>query len=286
MEKVLFLFMIFSTIGWLWETPWVSFRMKKYVNRGFLHGPYIPIYGCAIVTVILSMGIFDGINNSSIFLMLIQVVYIGLVTAVWEFLTSWTLEKIFHTRWWDYSDHKFNFQGRVSLHVTVFFAISAFVIWRFVNPVFVELYDAIPEKTMFALLIGFYIVFSIDSYLTLRDLFKLRDIIITLEKLSTEITGKIGVSVADFKDGLQLRKDYLKGNLSEVKLQIQELLKKLPSGPSFKSVKTELEKVSDTLKNRSSIYRFMAKYPHSASSKLSTFKLTIKNMAINKDKIK
>ena len=58
MEKVLFLFMIFSTIGWLWETPWVSFRMKKYVNRGFLHGPYIPIYGCAIVTVILSMGIF------------------------------------------------------------------------------------------------------------------------------------------------------------------------------------------------------------------------------------
>ena len=143
MGKILFLFIIFSTIGWLWETPWVSIRTKKYVNRGFLHGPYIPIYGFAIVTVVLSMGIFNGIHNSSVFLILLQIIYIGLVTAVWEFFTSYILEKIFHTRWWDYSSHKFNFQGRISLHVSFFFAISGYLVWRFINPVFVSLFDII-----------------------------------------------------------------------------------------------------------------------------------------------
>jgi len=282
MEKVLFLFMSFSIIGWLWETPWVSFRTKKYVNRGFLNGPYIPIYGFAIVTIVLSMGIFNGINNSSIFYIIAQIIYIGFVTAIWEFFTSWGLEKVFHTRWWDYSSHKFNFQGRISLHVTLFFAVGGYILWRFVNPVFVTLYNSIPSNSLLVLLTIFYIIFSIDSYLTLRDLFKLRDIIIRLEKLSKEISDKFEVSVSEFKDGIQFSKDYLKGNLVEVKSQIQELISNLPAGPSMKKIKTDLEQVSNAIKTRSRIYRFMAKYPNSFSTRITSLKVTLKNTIVKK----
>jgi uncharacterized membrane protein len=284
MEKVLFLFVIFSLVGWLWETPWVSLRTKKYVNRGFLNGPYIPIYGFAIVTIVLSMGIFDGINSSGIFFVLTQIIYIGLVTAIWEFFTSWGLEKVFHTRWWDYSSHKYNFQGRISLHVSLFFAVGGYILWRFVNPVFVTLYNSIPSSTIIVILSIFYVIFSIDSYLTLRDLFKLRDIIIKLEKLSKEITEKFEVSVSDFKGGIQFSKDYLKGNLIEVKSQIQDLISNLPSGPSMKKIKTDLELLSNTLKNKSRVYRFMSKYPNSFSTKLTKLKINLKNTIVNKNK--
>lgn len=282
MEKVLFLFMIFSMIGWLWETPWVSLRTKKYVNRGFLNGPYIPIYGFAIVTIVLSMGIFNGINNSNILFVLVQVIYIGFVTAIWEFFTSWGLEKAFHTRWWDYSSHKFNFQGRISLHVSLFFAVGGYVLWRFVNPVFISLYNSIPSNTMLIILSVFYLIFSIDSYFTLRDLFKLRDIIIKLERLSKEITEKFEVSVSEFKEGIQVRKDYLKGNLVEVKSEIQVLINNLPAGPTVKKIKAEIEQLSKTLKTRSRIYKFMSKYPNSFSTKLSNLKIALKNTIINK----
>ena len=284
MKQVLFLFMIFSIIGWLWETPWVSLRTKKYINRGFLKGPYIPIYGFAIVSIILSMEVFNVWSNSSIFLIIIQIIYIGFVTAVWEFFTSWSLEKLFHTRWWDYSSHKFNFQGRISLHVTLFFALSGYVLWNYINPVFVLLYNSIPSNALIVFLSIFYLIFSIDSYFTLRDLFKLREIIIKLEKLSKEITEKFEVSVSDIKEGIQFSKDYLKGNLVEVKSQIQVLLKNLPNGPTVKKIKNELEQVSKTLKTRSRIYRFMSKYPNSFSTKLTNLKIKLRNTVINKYK--
>ena len=75
MIRILFLFMMFCIIGWLWETPWVSLKTKKFVNRGFLHGPYIPIYGFAVITIILSMTIFDTVNQNNVFMIIIQIIY-------------------------------------------------------------------------------------------------------------------------------------------------------------------------------------------------------------------
>ena len=89
--------MIYSIIGWVYESTICSIGHRKLINRGFLNGPYCPIYGTGAVLVLL---FFAG----------------ALVTCSLEYLTSWLMEKLFHARWWDYSKRKFNIGGRVCLN--------------------------------------------------------------------------------------------------------------------------------------------------------------------------
>jgi uncharacterized membrane protein len=263
--------MMFSVVGWLWETPWVSFRLKKYVNRGFLNGPYIPIYGCAVVTIILSMVIFKDVDTSKWYFVIIQMIYMALVTALWEFVTSWVLEKLFHTRWWDYSSHKFNIQGRVSLYVSVFFGIGGYVLWRFVLPPFEWVFDNTSDLTMIITLSGFYIAFSIDSFFTLRDLFTVRSMMIAIEKLSRELKGKLGDSYDGLKLNLNTKKDNLYNSLQEMKDELERRYNNTQNILTPR-VKSEFSKISKAVSNNKYVARFYKKYPNSSSERLQKSK--------------
>jgi len=157
--------MTYAIIGWVWETPYVSIGQKKYINRGFLRGPYIPIYGLACITIILTMSVFQDFNQDRIGVILIQVMFISLVSAVWEYVTSWSLEVVFKTRWWDYSKHKFNLNGRIALDYTILFGIGGYILWRFINPLFLELYSNISGNLLVWIVTVFYLIFFIDSFL-------------------------------------------------------------------------------------------------------------------------
>ena len=99
--------MIYSIIGWIYESTLCSITNKKLINRGFLNGPYCPIYGSGAILVILILG---RIKNP------VLLFFLGaLVTCSLEYLTSYVMEKLFHARWWDYSQRKFNINGRVCL---------------------------------------------------------------------------------------------------------------------------------------------------------------------------
>ena len=89
-------FFIYSFLGWVWESCYVSVKSKKPVNRGFINGPFCTIYGFGAVSVYLILKDFD--QN-------LLVLYIGgvVVATVLEYITGWLMETIFHTRWWDYS---------------------------------------------------------------------------------------------------------------------------------------------------------------------------------------
>lgn len=103
--RVIFYFMIYSVVGWIYETTLCSITDRHFVNRGFLNGPYCPIYGSGALLDVLILG---RIENP--FLLFILGV---LVTCSLEYLTSYVMEKLFKARWWDYSDKKFNIGGRV-----------------------------------------------------------------------------------------------------------------------------------------------------------------------------
>lgn len=105
--RVIFYFMIYSVVGWIYETTLCSITDRHFVNRGFLNGPYCPIYGSGALLDVLILG---RIENP--FLLFILGV---LVTCSLEYLTSYVMEKLFKARWWDYSDKKFNIGGRVCL---------------------------------------------------------------------------------------------------------------------------------------------------------------------------
>lgn len=103
---------LYSVMGWIWESSYVSIKEKKLVNRGFVTGPVCTIYGVGAVSVYLVLRPLEGH---------IVVLYFGgvLVATLLEYLTAVIMEKMFHTSWWDYSNNKWNFQGRICLGSSV-----------------------------------------------------------------------------------------------------------------------------------------------------------------------
>ena len=120
-ETYLLLFFIYSIGGWLMEVIGKLIEKRKFVNRGFLIGPYCPIYGhgAILITILLQKYIDDPI---ALFIMGV------VVCSILEYLTSYFMEKIFHARWWDYSRYKFNINGRICLLYSVFWGLLG-ILW-------------------------------------------------------------------------------------------------------------------------------------------------------------
>ena len=100
-ETYYLLFMIYAILGWCMEVIAKFFQYHRFINRGFLIGPYCPIYGwgALAITILLKKYVYDPIV-----LFVMGVV----VCSILEYLTSYFMEKIYHSRWWDYSQRKFN----------------------------------------------------------------------------------------------------------------------------------------------------------------------------------
>ena len=111
---------------------------KKFINRGFLIGPYCPIYGTGaiLITFLLKKYVPDPF---ALFVMAI------LVCGTLEYLTSYVMEKIYHARWWDYSQRKFNINGRVCLNTIIPFGLLGMFIMYVSNPFLIGKIEALPE---------------------------------------------------------------------------------------------------------------------------------------------
>lgn len=123
-------FFIYSFLGWVWESCYVSVKTKKPVNRGFINGPFCTIYGFGAVSVYLILKDFD--KN-------LLILYVGgvVVATVLEYLTGWLMEVIFHTRWWDYSKKKFNLHGYICLGSSIAWGFFTVLLFKVFQP-FVE----------------------------------------------------------------------------------------------------------------------------------------------------
>ncbi len=263
--------MIYSVVGWIWETPYVSFNEKKYVNRGFLKGPYIPIYGYACITIILSMSIFESIGDS-ILLIIIQILFISLISAVWEYFTSLGLEVAFKTRWWDYSNRKFNLNGRVALDYTILFGIGGYLLWRFINPLFNIIFNNITPDYLLAFIIAFYILFLIDTINTFKDLLRLRDIIIKLNKLKISFAGKYDYIFGKAYNSIMEKDEGFVKALGDYKNTLRKELTSIRNNGGTKlalSIENKAKQLNKVLLKSKSISRFFSKYPKSPSKSYS-----------------
>jgi len=120
-------FILYALIGWLCEVAYCSIPEKKFVNRGFLNGPYCPIYGVGALIIVFFLGPY--IHNP------VKVFLIGMVTtSILEYITSWGMEKTFHAKWWDYSSHKFNINGRVCLKNSILFGVMSLALMYVLHP--------------------------------------------------------------------------------------------------------------------------------------------------------
>ena len=133
-------FLIYSLVGWIYETILCSVRERRFVNRGFLNGPYCPIYGCGALIDIFLLRPFT--NPVVIFFSSM------VLCSILEYITSYLMEKIFKARWWDYSNMKFNINGRVCLLGALVFGAMSLLLVKFLHPLVVRLVDMIPPLAL------------------------------------------------------------------------------------------------------------------------------------------
>lgn len=158
-EIYFLLFMSYAFLGWCMEVICKLITMKKFVNRGFLIGPYCPIYGwgAIAITILLQRYTYDPIV---LFVMSV------IICSILEYFTSYFMEKKFNARWWDYSNKKFNINGRICLETMIPFGILGTLIMYFVNPILFKLYNSIPELVLHITSAVLFIIFITDNIIS------------------------------------------------------------------------------------------------------------------------
>ena len=148
-------FVLYAFIGYVCEVIYCSIGQRKLVNRGFLYGPWLPIYGCGglIVEIFLV-----PLKKYPILVFLFGMV----LTSIVEYIGSWGLEKIFSIKLWDYSKHKLNINGRVCLLNSTLFGIMSIALVYFVQPYIQKLISLIPEIIRYNLADLLRILFTVD----------------------------------------------------------------------------------------------------------------------------
>lgn len=187
---LLFYLFIYSLLGWICEVLYAYILNGKYVNRGFLYGPFCPIYGVGFVIILMFMDLMYTQFHFEISVLILFII-VTISTTVLEFITGWILEKIFNTRWWDYSNEKYNFMGLICLKFSLIWGICGVLIIKTVHPFITYLIKAIPVSAGSFILICFYIYFTVDIIYTVRQLFAFKDIIIQMNAVSKQITHNI-----------------------------------------------------------------------------------------------
>lgn len=170
------IFIMFAFIGWVSEEIYVGVLVEhRLVNRGFLHGPLCPVYGFGGVVILM---LPPSLYNTWIPLFFASMV---LCTVV-EYFVSWIMEKLFHARWWDYSQYKIQLNGRVCLLNSVLFGFLGLGVIRFVYPHIIEFLDWMGETVIHVTANSIAVVLAVDLFFTVR---KLVDFARTMEKLKS-----------------------------------------------------------------------------------------------------
>lgn len=180
---IFLLFLIYAFLGYLVEVAFCSLWAKKLVlNRGFFLGPYLPIYGvsCLLIgSVVLKY-------KSDFFTVFVLSAFIA--TTV-EYITSYVLEKIFKARWWDYTDRKFNIEGRVCLFNASLFGIGGLVYTYFFDPLVTGLLNKMSHLMLIIVSLSLLVIFSVDVIITVVTLCQVK--ISSLKFKNRDITAEI-----------------------------------------------------------------------------------------------
>lgn len=164
---IVLLFFVYAFAGWCMEVALKYRQYHRFINRGFLTGPVCPIYGCGAVLITLVIGNLTRVESGLVMTFALSFVICGAV----EYLTSLVLEKIFHARWWDYSQKPMNLQGRVWIGNLLLFGLAGIAIIHLLNPAIYRVFDRIPTGTREVLAVVLLAIIAADfviSYFVLK----------------------------------------------------------------------------------------------------------------------
>lgn len=179
-------FFIYSFFGWIYESTYVSIRKRTWINRGFLNGPIIPIYGFGATFFYIMFFNSHMVHlTQSVTVEHVMILYfIGMISATaLEYVTSWFMEKIFHAKWWDYSHYKYNIHGRISLIPSLFWGVLSVVMAFIIQPKVSILTDKISSQMGWIFVVALSVIFLVDFGLTVVATLQLHQKLQILESL-------------------------------------------------------------------------------------------------------
>ncbi|MDY5917545.1 MAG: putative ABC transporter permease [Treponema sp.] len=180
------IFILFSFIGWICEVIYVGVTSAhKFVNRGFLHGPICPVYGFGGVVILM---LPPSLYATWIPLFLASMI---LCTTV-EYFVSWLMEKLFHTRWWDYSHYKIQLNGRICLLNSILFGFLGVVVIHFVYPLMTDLLNSLGQTWINISGMIILAVLSVDIFFTVRKLVDFANVMKKLKDFGETLNSHYG----------------------------------------------------------------------------------------------
>ena len=192
--------MIYSCLGWIYESLYCTVKDGKWENRGFLYGPACPIYGVGAVAISVIMSLAGG---DTVKLEAWQVFVISVLgSAVLEYVTSWVLEKLFHAVWWDYSDLPLNLHGRISLLTSLGFGCGGLLVVYVIAPFTEDKVSYLSPLAMEILALFLTALFSADLTLTVSALLSFDKMVLRAEDTFNKNMEQLVETTVQKKDQL------------------------------------------------------------------------------------
>lgn len=241
-------FFIYGFLGWCYESAYVSIKHKQWVNRGFVRGPLLPLYGSGAILLLFVTIPF----RENLLLMFVS----GAIGAtILEYVTGVAMEALFKVRYWDYSKRKFNFQGHICLAATTLWGVFAIVIVKVVHRPIENLVMVLPETIVEIFVMVVTVVFAADFALSFKAAIDIRDVLIKLEEVQREMERmqkRMDVILAFAEDSREQvvmntyeRLDELTESLEERFARVKELREKLDA-----KIEEEIRERSEEWKER------------------------------------
>ena len=184
LEHYFLWFLFYSFVGWMYESILVSCQQHRLVNRGFLNGPLCPIYGTG---AILGVAILGNVHNP------ITIFLISMVGAtILEYTTSWAMEQLFHARWWDYSNFRFNLQGRVCLLGALIFGLGGVGVVLGSQPYVERVTDMIPLPMLHTLVTVLALITIIDLAVTVTGILEFEQVLDSVAQVVQDVAARAG----------------------------------------------------------------------------------------------
>lgn len=211
------LFLVYAIIGWVVEVINAYIKKKKFINRGFLIGPYCPIYGVGMLTII---GLLRGYTDNYIVLFILSMT----ICMVLEYLTSYFMELVFKARWWDYSSKRFNINGRICLETAIPFGLGGMMIMYVINPVIEGILNRFSDNMLLVLSISLMTIFLIDLVVSFFVVIKFRNMSSKVYKDDTELMKK---RVSKYLSKYSVLINRLINSFPTMKIKVEGLKEKL-----------------------------------------------------------
>ncbi len=233
----LFFFYFYCFFGWCFETIYVSFCEKKFVNRGFMRGPFLPLYGSGALVMLISSAPFQDH---------IILVYIsGCIGATTlEYFTGVIMEGLFKVRYWDYSEKKFNFQGQICLSSTLAWGILTIFMTEVIHIRVEEIVLSLPSKAVYYITIAITFVIVTDFVLSFKAAISLRNVLVSMKNTKENI------------ERVQNRLDHLVMNAGEQLSTRKEVFVETMTGYKLnKFDKLKMDELKETIENNFEILK-------------------------------